>query len=193
TDIESVEILKDADATAVYGSRGANGVVLITTKNGSLGETRVDVNFQHGIGKVPHFMDLLNINQYMEMRNEAFANDGIEPSIFDYDVNGTWNPSRDVDWQKRLLGGTAETTNVNISIFGGSQNTQFRFNGGYYRETTVFPGNFAYQRGSGQLNVNQVSENQKFKANFSINFSKDENNLLGKDLTSLALTLPPNA
>ncbi|NDV15768.1 SusC/RagA family TonB-linked outer membrane protein [Muricauda sp. TY007] len=193
TDIESIEVLKDADATAIYGSRGANGVVLITTKKGGVGETRVDVNFQHGIGKVPHFMDLLNIDQYLEMRREAFANDGVEPRSTDYDVNGIWDPNRNVDWQKRLLGGTAETTNANISISGGSQNTQYVFNGGYYRETTVFPRDFAYQRGSGQLNVNHISENQRFKANFSANFSKDENNLPGQNFTDTALTLPPNA
>ena len=192
-DIESIEILKDADATAIYGSRGANGVVLITTKKGSTGKTRVDVSYQHGLGKVPHFMDLLNIDQYLEMRREAFSNDGIEPRSFDYDVNGIWDPNRNVDWQKRMLGGTAETTNANLSISGGNQNTQFRFNGGYYRESTVFPGDFAYQRGSGQLNLNHDSENRKFKVNLSVNFSKDNNNLPKQDFTSTALTLAPNS
>ncbi|RNL87739.1 SusC/RagA family TonB-linked outer membrane protein [Sinomicrobium pectinilyticum] len=193
SDIESIEVLKDADATAIYGSRGANGVVLITTKRGSVGKTRVDVNFQHGLGKVPHFMDLLNIKQYLEMKREAFANDDAEFRSFDYDVNGAWDFNRDVDWQKRLIGGTSETTNAQLSISGGGRNTQYTFNGGYYRETTVLPGSFAYQRGSGQLNVNHTSNNQNFKANFLVNFSKDKNNLPRVDYTNQALTFAPNA
>ncbi|MGS2763804.1 TonB-dependent receptor [Sinomicrobium sp. M5D2P9] len=192
-DIESIEILKDADATAIYGSRGANGVVLITTKRGSVGRTQVDVNFQHGIGKVSHFMDLLNTQQYLEMRREAFSNDGIEPRARDYDVNGIWDTNRDVDWQKRLLGGTAETTNAQLSISGGNENTQYRFNGGYYRESTVFPGDFSYERGSGLLDVNHRSENRKLKVNITVGFTKDKNNLPNQDFTYRAISLAPNA
>src|SRR5690606_9891638 len=68
SDIESIEVLKDADATAIYGSRGANGVVLITTKKGTVGKPKVELNLYTGVGQVPKFMDLLNTEQYLEMR-----------------------------------------------------------------------------------------------------------------------------
>src|SRR5690606_35769057 len=71
-DIESIEVLKDADATASYGSRGANGVVLITTKKGEVGKTKVDASLYNGIASVPNRVKLLNTEQYLEMRREAF-------------------------------------------------------------------------------------------------------------------------
>lgn len=77
---ESIEILKDADATAIYGSRGANGVVLITTKRGKPGK------IYQGIGKITNKMDLLNIQKYLEMRNGAFANDSFNPDEFSTSV-----------------------------------------------------------------------------------------------------------
>ncbi|HWY33721.1 MAG TPA: TonB-dependent receptor plug domain-containing protein, partial [Nitrosopumilaceae archaeon] len=76
-DIESIEILKDADATAIYGSRGANGIILITTKKGKIGQTKVDLNIYSGVGNITRRMNLLNTQQYLQMRREAFANDGI--------------------------------------------------------------------------------------------------------------------
>src|SRR5690606_35151102 len=88
-DIESIEVLKDADATSIYGSRGSNGVVLITTKMGRSGETKVDFNIVSGLGRVSNTMDLLGTADYLNMRREAFGNDGISdypPNAFD--ING---------------------------------------------------------------------------------------------------------
>lgn len=80
--IERIEILKDADATAIYGSRGANGVILITTKKGKAGDTKVNVDLSQGIGQVGHFMNLLNTQQYLQMMHQAYANDRLPfPSI----------------------------------------------------------------------------------------------------------------
>ncbi|MBO9572619.1 MAG: TonB-dependent receptor plug domain-containing protein, partial [Chitinophagaceae bacterium] len=76
-DIESITVLRDADATAIYGSRAANGAILITTKKGKKGDIRTDINFQQGFGQVPKKMDLLNNREYMEMRWEAKRNDGL--------------------------------------------------------------------------------------------------------------------
>ncbi|WP_418501826.1 SusC/RagA family TonB-linked outer membrane protein [Flagellimonas sp.] len=192
-DIESVEILKDADATAIYGSRGANGVVLITTKKGKVGKSKVDVNVYRGLGKVSNMMDLLNTQQYLEMRNEAFANDGTTPSASNYDINGTWDPNRYTDWQKELIGGTAETTNVQATLSGGNENTQFLFRTGYQKETSVYPGDMGFDRFSGLLNVNHISENKKFQSTISANFSSQNSNLINLDYTSIAIQLAPNA
>ena len=100
-DIESIEILKDADATAIYGSRGANGVVLITTKKGKAGKSRFDVHAASSVGKTTNRMKLLNTEQYLNMRQQAFSNDGLTEYPFTaYDVNGTWSQDRYTDWQK---------------------------------------------------------------------------------------------
>ncbi len=190
-DIESIEILKDADATAIYGSRGANGVILITTKKGQIGKTKVDLNFYSGIGNLTRYMDLLNSEQYLEMRNEAFANAGSTPGNSDYDLNGLWDNTRNTDWQKVLLGNTAYSNDIQLSASGGSDLIQFSAGGGYHRETTVFPGNGSDQRISTHLRLTNTSPNQKFKMNASVNFSVSFSDLISTDLTEAALTLAP--
>lgn len=192
-DIASIEVLKDADATAIYGSRGANGVVLITTKTGKQGKTRFTANISKGSGSVTKFMKLLNTQQYLAMRNEAYANDGVAPEPFAYDVNGTWDPNRYTDWQKELLGGTANYTDTNASVSGGSATTQFLVSGTYHDETTVFPGDFGYKRGVLRSSLNHSSENGKFKMNFSTAYTAQQNNQSSTDLSSIALSLAPNA
>src|SRR5690606_7240305 len=84
--IESIEVLKDADATAIYGSRGANGVILITTKKGREGKLQMDANIYTGVGKMAHGVQYLNTQQYLQMRREAFVNDNTQPHAFDYDL-----------------------------------------------------------------------------------------------------------
>jgi TonB-linked SusC/RagA family outer membrane protein len=192
-DIESIEILKDADATAIYGSRGTNGVVLITTKRGKSGRTKVGVNFYQGWGKVSRKMDLLNTQQYLTMRREAFNNDGAAPGATDYDINGTWDTTRYTDWQKLLIGGAANVSNAQLSLSGGNANTQYLFGAGYYRETTVFPGDYADKKVNIHFNLNSISDNHKFNVNFTTNFVNDLNNLSFTDLTSQAISLAPNA
>ncbi|WP_162127504.1 SusC/RagA family TonB-linked outer membrane protein [Flavobacterium phycosphaerae] len=192
-DIESIEVLKDADATAIYGSRGANGVVLITTKKGKQGKTRFTANVSQGVAQATKFMTLLNTEQYLAMRNEAFANDGVTPSFMDYDVNGTWDPNRYTDWQKELLGGTVHYKDANASVSGGSAQTQFLVSGTFHEETTVFPGDFGYKRGVLRSNLNHKSENQKFRMSLSTGYTVQDNNQPAVDLTRTAMLLAPNA
>lgn len=194
SDIESIEILKDADATAIYGARGANGVVLITTKKGKKGKTQFTIDSYTGAGVISRKLELLNTEQYLAMRKEAFANDGIStyPSSA-YDVNGTWDRSRYTDWQKELIGGTAITRNISLGVSGGAGNTQFMVRGTHFSETTVFPGDFSYDKNAIHFNIGHQSDNQRFKLNLSGNYVTDKNNLLSTDLTRLAISLAPNA
>ena len=193
-DIESIEVLKDADATAIYGSRGANGVVLITTKRGKAGATKYTVHAYTTVGTVTRTIDLLNTEQYLSMRQEAFENDGInEYPENAYDVNGTWDQNRYTDWQKELLGGTAYINNVQLSASGGSANTQFLVGGTYRRETTVFPGDAHYTKAAVHSSITHRSDDDKFNLVFSADYSVDKNSLPGIDLTSRALSLAPNA
>jgi len=200
TDIESISVLKDADATSIYGSRAANGAILITTKKGKAGQTKFDFNLQNGWGKVTRKLDLLNTRQYLQMRHEAFYNDSIanpsaniQPGPGDYDINGTWDTTRYTDWQKALIGGTAQYTNLSTTISGGNTGTQYLVGGTYHRETNVFPGDFSDLKGSLHFNINNVSSNQKFKLQLTGSYLVDNNKLPNHDLTSDAITLAPNA
>jgi TonB-linked SusC/RagA family outer membrane protein len=193
-DIESLEVLKDADATAIYGSRGANGVVLITTKKGKAGKTKFNFETSTGYASVGRFAKLLNTEQYIKMREQAFANDGITVlPEWAVDVNGVWDHNRYTDWQKELIGGTAQINNIKASISGGNATTQYLLSGNYRTETTVFPGDFKYKKGALHFSMNHVSDDEKFKLTFSSGYVTQKNDQPSTDLTGVSLTLAPNA
>lgn len=198
-DIESIEVLKDADATAIYGSRAANGVVLITTKKGKVGKTRFDTQISSSLGRVSNFLDLMNTSEYLDIRREGITNDGFGPFLedpaFDFvwpDVK-SWDNSRYTDWQKELIGGTAYRNNAQVSVSGGSAETQFLISGAYQKETTVFPGDANYKKISLHSNLNHRSDNDKFKINLSTSYTNENNKMPRTDFTSKAYSLEPNA
>ena len=193
-DIESIEVLKDADATAIYGSRGANGVILITTRKGQAGKIRIDAGIQMGGSRAPATR-LLNTEEYVTMRKEAFANDGITPGT----TPGTagyapdillWNAARYTDLQKVLIGKTANYRHVRASVAGGSEQTQFLVGGTYRHQTTVYPGDFSNDQGAFHVNLNSSTADKKFNLQLTGNYSSDRNNLLVSDLANY-LNLPP--
>lgn len=190
-DIESIEVLKDADATAIYGSRGANGVLLITTKKGKQGKTKISAGFYSGWSKVTRTMDLLHTNDYVAMRKEAFANDGIVPTASNAADILLWDTTRYTDLKKVLTGGTAYSRDAQISVSGGSAGTQFFIGGGYHYETNVFSRQLSDQRGSMRFNVQHRSTDKKFNVSLSGQYATDKNKLIRTDLTSY-LNLPPN-
>ena len=193
--IASIEVLKDADATAIYGSRGANGVVLITTKRGNSGTTQFNLGYRYGTGRVQSHLELLNTQQYLEVRREAFTNDGIsEYPANAYDVNGTWDQNRYTDWQEEIIGNTAQYLDINGSISGGTERIQFRLGGNYHQETTVYPGDYAYNKLGIQTHTQYTDQTDRFQASLSSNFSYQTNNLpeMATLLTQI-VQLPPNA
>ncbi|HUC81386.1 MAG TPA: SusC/RagA family TonB-linked outer membrane protein [Flavisolibacter sp.] len=191
SDIESIEVLKDADATAIYGSRGANGVILITTKKGKAGTTRVTVNVYRGWSKVTRTMDMLNTSQYVGMRREAFANDGVVPNPTNAPDLLLWDTTQYTDLRKLLIGGTAHTLDAQLSFSGGNAGTQYRVGGGYRKETTVFPTDLGDQKASLQFNLHHTSANQKLSLTLSGNYLADKNRLHFGDPTRY-LVLPPH-
>ena len=198
-DIQSIEVLKDADATAIYGARGANGVVLITTKKGVEGKTKLGVNISSTLGRVSRFMDLLNTQQYLELRREAIVNLGLEWQLDDPAYASRrpeltlWNPNRYTDWQKELIGKTAYRNNAQVSLSGGNSQTQFLVSGSFQKETTVFPGDANYKKGTLSSNLNHQSNDHHFKINLSTTYTIEDNLLPYQDFTRLAYRLPPNA
>ncbi len=192
TDIESISVLKDADATAIYGSRAANGAVLITTKKGKVGNVKLDINISRGGGKAPMKVNWLNTNQYLTMRQEAFANDSMQPNQSNAPDLLVWDTTRNTDWQKYFISGRATYNDVQGSISGGNTNTQYLFGGAYHHETTVFPGNWYDKKGSFHFNVTSSSNDGRFKAIVTGNYNLDFSNLSTTDPTA-NLNLPPDA
>lgn len=191
SDIESIEVLKDADATAIYGSRGANGVILITTKRGKAGKARLDVNIYEGWGRISRKTKFMNTSQYLKMRHEAFENDNETPDVSNaYDLLA-WDTSRYTDLQKLLIGNTAHITNATIGFTGGNEFIKFSTGASYFRETTVFPGNNSDNRAAFNMTLSYKSVNNKLSAAISANYANDKSNLIRQDLTQF-INMPPD-
>lgn len=187
SNIESIEILKDADATSIYGSRGANGVILITTKKGQAGKTSLDVDVYSGIGTTSRQMQFLNSAQYLEMRREAMQNDKIDPQNADPDL--AWGNSRYTNWEKVMLGGTASISDAQLAIHGGSSMFRYRVAGGYRKETTVYPGSFRFDKASLQTNL-IFTPNDRTETILKIGYTNDRSYLPTTDLAAYTRTAP---
>lgn len=193
SDIESIEILKDADATAIYGSRGANGVVLITTKKGEAGKTVFTINTNSGISQVANRVKTLDTPAYLNMLRTALDNAGGEPDEFGNGIALTeWDQNAQTNWQDLLIGGSAQFNDFSASLKGGNESTNFLLSGAYHKETTVLPGDFGYNKFSTNFNINHVTFNKKLKIGASIIFSADKNDLPFFDLNSYAIGTAPN-
>jgi len=192
-DIESFEVLKDADATAIYGSRGANGVIIVTTKKGRKGRTDLKLNSSYSLSTVANRLKMMDTSQYLQMRKQAFQNDGIAtiPATA-YDLN-TWDQNRYTDWQKELIGRTADASVVQLSLSGGSDNTSYLISYGHQEQTTVFPADFRYQTNNITGNFTFRTPDKRLEVNMSNSFSFQKNNIQNDDLTKRSLTLSPNA
>jgi TonB-dependent starch-binding outer membrane protein SusC len=191
-DIESIEILKDADATAIYGSRAANGVVLITTKKGKEGKTKVNINIYSGASKISHFANYLNLRDYLAIRREAFTNDARTPTTANAPDLLVWDTTKSTDWQKYFFGGTAHVTEAQTSISGGNKNTNFMVGLTYRKEGTILPGNQNYSKLGGHLNLQHVSSNDNFSAFFKLIYTSDINTLIKSGDAVTVSSLPPN-
>lgn len=192
-DIENIEILKDADATAIYGSRGGNGVILVTTKRGRKAGIRLSINSSYTLSKVINHLEMMNTEQYLKMRTEAYTNSGGQIPANAYDINGIWNQNRYTNWQKVLIGNMADSFNTQISISGGNNNNSFLLSASHGDQTTVFPGDFHYKTNFINSNYNYSSIDRKFSINFSNLFSNLSNNIISNDFTNRSINLSPNA
>lgn len=189
-DIASIKVLKDADATAIYGSRGGNGVIIITTKGGEQGKLKVNTSFTYGISNVSYMPEMLSTRQYLEMRNEGFRNDGVLPNNI-IDSKGfapdlkIWDTTKNTNWPKLLIGGTAQLTAAHISMSGGNKKTKLLLGGGYNKETSVFPSNLFYSKITSTFSFDHKSLDNKLQLGIHGNYSLETNHLFNAPLTSL--------
>ncbi len=186
-DIESVQVLKDASAAAIYGSRASNGVVLITTKRGSTGDTQFNVNMSTGVNQASNLREWLDADQYLELMDEALAyaadEDGLlwggmtTDELKDQYIPG-WREDHDVDWQDQALRSGVQNK-INFSANGGTETTQFYAGLTYDDEEGNIIGN-TQERISGRLNLDQ-SVGERFMFGANTNFVRTVTNRIAHD------------
>jgi len=147
-DIASIEILKDASSSAIYGSRAANGVVLITTKKGIFGEQmRTSAGYYWGFDKASKYLDLLTAPDLVKLKQETYNNDGVP-------VPGVWQgnsyATQKTDWQRALFK-TGHTQNADFAIRGGNTKSTYSFSGNYFDQTGMITNSF-FKRYSFRIN-----------------------------------------
>lgn len=189
-DVESIDVLKDAEATAIYGSRGANGVILITTKKGKAGKTIFNVNAYTGAGTVAKRIPYMDVHQYNAMRREAMTNDGkainatSAPDLFTWDTVHTHN------WQDELISGTAIIHDVNAGVSGGNDQTTFFANTNYHSDGTVFPGNTGATRKTVRLGFDHHPQYGKISISGTAAYSNINIDEMGSNLMSFVSLAP---
>ncbi len=180
SDIESVEVLKDASAAAIYGSRAGNGVIIISTKRGSQGrEPEVNVDYYQGVSSIPKSFDLLNADQYMYFMDSLYGAEGKDlPSAYmDTARQSKGLGDVDTDWQDAIRR-QGSVQNISVNVAGGSEKSNYSIGGTYYNENgPLITTNFE------RFNIRANSDFQvtdKFKIGESINITKiSENNATG--------------
>jgi TonB-linked SusC/RagA family outer membrane protein len=190
-DVESFDILKDASAAAIYGSRAANGVVLITTKRGKAGKTNFQVNSQYGFNKPTHLRGFLDAGEYVSLLREAAINSDIIEGIDPLDpaqYPGSWLQSAErrltrysgwsdwktletnTNWEELAFNDEARTSAVDISASGGNDKTKFYLSASYNNQDGILIGN-RFKRLSTRINLDH-NVNDKFKVGFNLSLSQ---------------------
>jgi TonB-linked SusC/RagA family outer membrane protein len=168
-DIESIEILKDASATAIYGSRGSNGVILITTKGGKKGKPTIEYNFNYGSQTIRHKLDVMGAVDYALTRNayEATQNaSGTPDPIFTDERIAELERDGGTDWQNEIYR-TAPIQNHQLTIGGGTDNLSYMVSGGYLNQEGILV-NSSYKRFTLRANVNaNITKSVTFGLNWA--------------------------
>ena len=196
-DIESIEILKDASATSIYGARGANGVILITTKRGKAGVGKANFQAYYGIQKIAKKIDVMNAAQFATLYDEAGRNAAA-------DIGDTYTPlypdpqslGAGTDWQNEIYR-TAPQQNYELSFNGGNDRTTYNISTNYYDQDGIIFGS-DYKRYSGRLNLDS-HVGEKMKVGASLNYSQIDANTVGSStpggffpgVVNTALTMSP--
>lgn len=192
-EIESITVLKDAAAAAIYGSRASNGVVMITTKRGRAGVSRINIDAYTGTQDVPKNSrwDLLDAKEYLTYRNEARSNDG-------FGLNYYGNPdtvTRSTDWQDLVMR-RAPVANATLGLDGGSEKIQYYLSGSIFDQTGVILAS-GYRRAAGRMNLDFNASN-KLRVSSSLGVSRESHQRIENDNTiegigANAIALAPNA
>ncbi len=192
-DIASITVLKDASATSIYGADGSNGVILVTTRQGKEGATRVDVNLRYGIANIDASTapKVLNGQQYMMLAKESYRNAGLDMQYFPYTDNAMNRySSTDTDW-KDVFYQRGQTEQINVTANGGNKGGKYYVSVAYYENESTVRGNET-QRFSLRSNT-ELNFAKRFKASMGLQASYNTNDLfvLGRDYYEYLPILKP--
>ncbi|MBF4519103.1 TonB-dependent receptor [Flavobacterium sp. ANB] len=182
SDVKSMTVLKDAAATAIYGSRSSGGVVILTTKSGAKGKSNIDVEYYSGTSYATNLPKMLNADQYLTIMDQAWHNSNNNPAnaispysadITSGKVNGI--ALSDTNWLKELFA-SGKTDNLQLSFSGGSEKTQYLISGGYFGQNGIVVGDKdTYKRINFRANINtEVTDRFKVGTNFQITSTKQD-------------------
>ncbi|MCK0135715.1 TonB-dependent receptor [Arenibacter sp. S6351L] len=175
SDISSIEILKDASATAIYGSRGANGVVLITTKQGNSGKIKVDYEGYSGMQTIAKRIDILSTQEYISSINDISVEGGQGPVFNSSDIS---NIGAGTDWQDQIYI-SAPVASHNLSMSGGNENTTFRTSLNYFNQDGIVK-NSGIEKYIARVNINsKIGENINVGININSSVIKNNNQIDG--------------
>tara|TARA_R110002050_G_scaffold987_7_gene6798 strand:+ start:2285 stop:5551 length:3267 start_codon:yes stop_codon:yes gene_type:complete len=178
SDIENMTVLKDASSTAIYGSRGANGVIIVTTKSGKLGKVSVNFNMFHGFKKISKVIDVQDAEDFVKWQYEySLLRDRLDSyeSVFGlYQDRDQYNGLQGNNWQQQIYGGLGEVQSRDLSIRGGSEKVNFNFNYAVYDEKTIMLGS-DFKRNNLSLSLKSKASD-KVDLAFTIRYSDTEVN-----------------
>jgi TonB-linked SusC/RagA family outer membrane protein len=197
-DIESIEVLKDASATAIYGSRGANGVVIITTKKGTKGQDNISYQGYFGFQNISKKLKLMNASEWASLRNDVQASIGQAPSFSPAQIEAL-KTSGNYDWQSAAFVTAAPVQNHNLSFSGGDEKSRYAISAGYFDQDGIVLGS-DFKRISLRANYER-NYSQKFKFGVNANYTNSIANGVGTNgganagrnpnpLVSVVLTAP---
>jgi TonB-linked SusC/RagA family outer membrane protein len=147
-DIETIQILKDASAAAIYGSRAANGVIIITTKQGKEGIPKVEFSARYGVQNIPNRWDVMDNVSFAAMQKKQYENSGLTPPT---SVTSGFDQSVNTDWQEEMLR-TGQLQDYNLTLSGGTKTSKYLLSGSYMDNKGVLTGN-SFKRGSFRINT----------------------------------------
>ncbi|SEJ55141.1 TonB-linked outer membrane protein, SusC/RagA family [Dyadobacter sp. SG02] len=186
SDIESIEVLKDASATAIYGSRGANGVVIITTKKGKAGQNTLTYDAYYGTQKVLKKVDVLtNAKDWALLKNDARVNSGKAPYYTQAQIDAL---GEGTDWQNEAFR-SAPIQNHQLSLTGGDDRTRYSISGNYFKQDGVLR-NTDFERYSGRINLDR-DFSSKFKVGVNLTASKITAQVANNGVVNALLAMPP--
>lgn len=191
-DIQSMEILKDASATAIYGSRGANGVVIVTTKKGLPNESRIEYNAYYGIQSAYKKIDMLNAREFATLANLRAKNDGQQPYFTPEQINAF---GEGTDWQDGIFR-TGALQNHSLRVAGGSEKTTFNISGNLLDQQGIIINSYFNQMQLMSSIEHRLFKGWKFSLNSILNRTKthilrSDNSSRGNGVLSGALVAPP--
>lgn len=187
--IESIDVLKDAAATSVYGSRGAYGVIVITTKKGKSGEPRFNINVNSRLDLNGRMPELLNTMEYIELQREKFRNDGRDITPGMPDINGAWPATRYTNWNNYFAPQQPFNYGVNGSYAGGFNNFTYYLGANFQNDRTLNIGPGGVKRGGANLNL-AFNQGGKFDVALTALYSTNADNSIN---IRPQYDLPPNA